>query len=741
MNFYLWTKFFKMKKVSIIRLLVLISAVFFSLVITAQEEKPELTLSDIFKSPKFYPKMVYGLNSLNDGESYAVIKKDSLNVYSYETGEFIRTIVSGDQLIPAGDSLPLRLYGYILSEKEDKILIPTETESIYRHSTKANYYVYDIGSGSLQSLSENGKQRLADFSPDGSKVAFVRDNDIYIKHLDTGTETQITNDGEENQIINGTTDWVYEEEFGFTKGFFWSPDGEMIAYYRFDESKVMEYWMQFWGSLYPENYKYKYPKAGEDNSIVTIHVYHLGPGETINMDIGTETDQYIPRIKWSESQGLLAIQRMNRLQNHLEILFADASTGESKVIYSEDNKYYIDITDHWTFIPNSNEFLITSEIDGYNHIYLQDINGNTIKQLTSGNWDVTDLIGYDESRDLVYYVSAESSPLNRDIYAVSLKGKKKRISTREGTNKPQFSRSFDYYINTFSTANTPPVITINNRNGKEIRILEDNQKLVEIIQRYDFSQKEFFSFETSEGVKLNGWRILPFDFDDTRKYPVMMTVYGGPGSQTVLNSWGYRDAWYQYFAQNDVIVVSVDNRGTGARGEEFKKMTYLQLGKYETIDQIEAAKYLRTKNYVDTNHIGIFGWSYGGYMSTLCITKGADVFSTAIAVAPVTNWRYYDNIYTERYMRTPQENPDGYDNNSPIYHVDKMKGNYLLVHGTGDDNVHVQNSMDLITALVEADKQFDMILYPNKNHGIYGGNTTYHLYNKLTEFMLENLKD
>jgi len=567
------------------------------------------------------------------------------------------------------------------------------------------------------------------------------DNNMFIKNLENGNEQQITTDGLYNNIINGTTDWVYEEEFSFTKGFFWSPDGSKIAFYRFDESNVKEYQMTMWGDLYPEHYKYKYPTAGEDNSIIKILAYDLATKQTIEMDIGEDTDIYIPRIKWTKNSKKLSIQWMNRLQNELKILLADVTTGKTKIIYHETNKYYIDITDNLTFLEDNEHFIITSEQDGYNHIYLYDMEGNLNKQLTKGKWDVTEFIGVDEKKGLVYFISAETTPLNRELYVVKLNGSgKKKLSEKDGNNRVQFSKQFKYFINTYTNANTPANITVNSAKGDELRVLKDNLKLIETTEEYKFSPKEFFTFYTSEGVELNGWMIKPPDFDPAKKYPVLMYVYGGPGSQTVRNSWGGGNLWYQMLASKGIIIASVDNRGTGARGEEFKKMTYLQLGKYETIDQIEAAKYLISLGYVDRERIGIWGWSYGGYMSALCMTKGADYFSTGIAVATVTNWRYYDNIYTERFMRTPQENPDGYDDNSPINHVEKLKGNFLIIHGTADDNVHVQNSIELVTALVNADKQFEMQFYPNSNHGIYTGrNTTMHLYTRLTNFILENL--
>lgn len=702
----------------------------------------EITLDDIFSGRKFLPKGIQGLNPMKDGNTYCILEGDSINVYSYETGIFIKNLVNRREMIPEGDTAAIPITDFTFSADESKLLIPTATEYIYRYSSASKFYVWDIRKKELTPLTVTGKQRLADFSPDASKVAFVRDNNLFVTDFSTKTEYQVTRDGKQNEIINGTTDWVYEEEFAITKGFEWSPDGNFIAFYRFDESRVKEFSMTTWGELYPVEYRFKYPKAGEDNSLVTIHLYDVKNQLVKPVDIGPETDQYIPRVRWTKIPGKLAVFRMNRLQSILDILLADAISGQSELIYREENPRYIDDShlDHFIFIDN-NRYLSTSEKSGHYHIYLNFID-RTAKpsQLTTGAWDVTDVYGYDEASGLVWYSAASLSPINREIWTVDLKGKMKQVSEKEGTHRPQFSKTFRFYINNFSDANTPPVYTVNKPNGKVIRTLEDNGGLREVIKEYDFSKKEFFTFSTSEGVELNGWQILPPGFNRNEKHPVLMTVYGGPGSQTVTNAWSSGDfAWYQMLARKGYIIVSVDNRGTGARGEEFKKMTYLELGKYETIDQIEAAKYLAGLPYVDPDRIGIWGWSYGGYMSTLCITKGADVFSAAIAVAPVTNWRYYDNIYTERFMRKPQDNASGYDDNSPINHVDKLRGKYLLIHGTGDDNVHVQNSMDLISALVKADKQFDMFLYTNKNHGIYGGNTRLHLYTKMTEFVLGNL--
>lgn len=735
-----------MKKsgLSIILILIILSSAGY-----AQDSLKSITLSDIWQKYSFKAKSVRGVNSLNNGKEYTMIKKGSLVVYDYGTGDSVTAMITGSELIPPDSNDAITLGSFTMNDDENMFLLPTEVESIYRHSFKADYFIWDSEKKELKPLSDNGKQQLAAFSPSSDKIAFVRENNIFIKDIVTGNESQITTDGKKNHIINGTCDWVYEEEFGFTKGFYWSPDGARIAYYRFDESKVKEYTLTYYGELYPDWETYKYPKAGEDNSLVDIYVYELATGVTTKMYIGEETDQYIPRIKWTNNPEILAIQRLNRLQNHLEILLADASSGNSHIMYTEDNDYYIDITDNLTFLEDNKYFLISSEVDGYNHIYLYNIDGTLKKQLTHGNWDVTNVYGYDDNRKLVYYQSAESSPLNRDIYKVNLKGKKTKLSHKDGTNNASFSNNFKYYINNYSTSGVPPVYTVNMSSGKEVRVIEDNAALREKLAKYKIRKPEFFTFSTPEitlpdstVVELNAWKILPWDFDPEKKYPVLLSIYGGPGSQDVRNSWGgFNYMWYEMLAENGIIVISVDNRGTGARGEVFKKMTYLELGKYETLDYIETAKYMGSLPYVDKDKIGIFGWSYGGFMSSNALFQGAEYFSTAIAVAPVTNWRYYDNIYTERFMRTPQDNPDGYDNNSPINHVEKLKGNYLLIHGGADDNVHPQNSLDLFSALVKADKQFDFYLYPSKNHGIYGGNTRYHLYNKMTDFLYEHLKE
>jgi dipeptidyl-peptidase-4 len=726
-----------MKKITL--LFILISTAVFA------QTKKEYTLEDIFKKGTFSTRSVRGLRSMQDGKTYVSIETDEQSKLRYvaknnfSDGKLNTVLYRESDLIFKGDTLPVSTD---FSDDETKVLIAVDQEALYRRSFKANYFVFDLKTKKISQVSENGKQLFASFSPDGTKVAFVRDNNIFTKDLLTGSETQITRDGKNNQIINGQSDWVYEEEFSFAQAFFWSPDGKKIAYYKFDESAVPEFSMTLFQGLYPAEYRYKYPKAGEKNSEVSIHIYQLENKESKEVEIGNQTDQYIPRIRWTQDANTLCVLRMNRHQNKLDYLMADAASGKTRLLMSEEDKYYIDIEkEQLTFLANGKQFINVSERDGFNHIYLYDMNGKIVKQITKGNWEVSDIYGIDQKKGLIYYQSTEPSPSQRDVYVIGLNGNgKRKISTVSGTNSASFSSDFSYYILSNSNSKSPLFVSLHGNDGKLIRVLEDNAKAKARIAEYQLSPTEFFSFTTSEGVSLNGYMIKPANFDPNKKYPVFMYVYGGPGSQNVADSWGSgRNMWFNYLAQKGYIVASVDNRGTGARGAEFKKMTYLNLGKYETIDQIEAAKWFAKQPYVDGNRIGIWGWSYGGYMSSLCITKGADVFKMAIAVAPVTTWRYYDSIYTERYLRTPQENAQGYDENSPINFADKLKGKFLLIHGTADDNVHFQNSVMFSEALIQANKDFEQAYYPNKNHGIAGGNTTLQLYRKMTDFILNNL--
>mgnify|MGYP006097668539 FL=1 len=702
----------------------------------AQEKTIEL--EDIWASRIFSPEWVWGLNSMNDGVHYSSMNYGNGNVYvteySYETGDSVSTIIDSKNFED------INFDDYSFSKNEQKVLLPTATESIYRHSTRSKYYIYDRETTNALELS-TGKQRLAQFSPDATKVAFVRENNIFIKDLKSDLETQVTTDGEMNKIINGATDWVYEEEFAFDNGFQWNSNGTKIAFYRFNEEAVPEFSMDMFSALYPSQTRFKYPKAGEANSTVEIFIYDVASNKIVEAAIETEDEFYIPRIKWTKNENVLSVQRMNRHQNNLDFILVNANDGSAKTIFTETDEAYIDVTDNLTFLNDGEHFVWTSEKSGYNHIYLYNLKGKQVRKITKGDYEVTDFYGVDESTNTVYFASAERSAMHRDVYSVQLNGRNKRMLTnRVGTNSATFSTSYKYFINQHSDANTPYHFSLFDATGTEVRTLKDNATLNETLGNYALSTKEFFNFETTEGVNLNAWMMKPHDFDATKEYPVFMYLYGGPGSQQVTDAWGGSNfLWFQMLTQQGYIVACVDNRGTGARGAEFKKCTYQQLGKLETQDQIEANRHLASLPYVDGSRIGIFGWSYGGYMSSLCLLKGADDFKMAIAVAPVTNWRYYDSIYTERYMRTPQENASGYDDNSPINHVEKLKGKYLLVHGSADDNVHYQNTMEMTTALVNANKQFDLFIYPNKNHGIYGGYTRLHLFTKMTNFIKENL--
>lgn len=700
-------------------------------------QNKSVNLEDIWQKYSFYPEYVWGLKSMKNGDYYTQVDRDNnvskLNKYSYRTGRRISTIADSKKLAIA-------VADYTFSEDEQKVLFATETESIYRYSSRSIFYVYDIRSRKLTKLLDD-KVMYATFSPDGSKVAFVKDNNLYLKELASMKETQITSDGINNQVINGATDWVYEEEFGLVKAFFWSPDGSKIAFYRFDENEVKKFSMDmFQGKLYPTQYEFRYPKAGEDNSEISLHIYDVEQQITQKLDLLLNYE-YLPRMGWTKDANTLYVFRMNRHQNQLDFLLVDANTGKSRVLFTETDKYYVDVHDNTTFLNDGKHFIWTSEKSGFNHLYKVSLEDGKMQQITNGNWEVTSYHGMNTESGKIYYTSTEEGAINRSVFSINTDGTdKQKLTDKIGDNSATFSKGMKYFINNYSEANTPPQFTLHNAKGKLIRLLENNKELSEKMSEYAFGDKEFFSFNNSENVSLNGWMMKPADFDSLKQYPVFMFLYGGPGSQQVLNSWGWNNYfWYQHLTQQGYIVACIDNRGTGGRGAEFKKMTYQQLGKYETIDQIEANKYLGSLPYVDANRIGIQGWSYGGYMSSLAITKGADVFKMAIAVAPVTNWRYYDNIYTERYMRTPQENPEGYDDNSPINHVDKLEGKYLLIHGSADDNVHVQNTYEMVSALIQANKQFDLFIYPDKNHGIYGGNSRLHLYQMMTDYILKNL--
>ncbi|KIX21000.1 peptidase S9 [Flavobacterium sp. 316] len=700
-----------------------------------------ITLEEIW-SGAFRTKGMDELHAMKNTNQYTILNFDrssrsmQIDLYDFGTLEKVNNIIDtkNHKELQSIDS-------YTFDKTENKILIATNSNPIFRHSFTADYFVYDISSKKLTKFTDKKIQEPT-FSSDGSKIAYAFENNLYVYDVISQTHLQITNDGKKNAIINGITDWVYEEEFAFVKAYDWNTSGEKIAFIRFDETNVPEFSMDLYNEgLYPTQSVFKYPKAGEKNAIVSLHIYDLKTNTTKKINLGNYTDFYIPRIKWTNDNNTLSVHVMNRHQNNLDLHFVDANSGNTQIILNEKDKAYIDVTDNLTFLED-NSFIWTSEKDGYNHIYHYDKNGKLKKQITSGNWEVTNYYGFDEKNKTIYYQSVENGSINRDVYSIKINGKSKtRLSSKTGTNNAIFSPNFQYFINTYSSAINAPTFTLNeSKTGALIKQIVINNEIEEKLAQYNIAPKEFFTLTTSKGNELNAWMIKPKNFDTSKKYPVFMYQYSGPGSQSVANQWNSsNDYWYYMLAQKGYIIVCVDGRGTGYKGAEFKKVTYKELGKYEVEDQIDAAKIIGNYSYVDKSRIGIFGWSYGGFMSSNCILKGNDVFKTAIAVAPVTSWRYYDSVYTERYMQTPQENASGYDDNSPINHVEKLKGNYLLIHGTADDNVHVQNTMKMIEALVQANKQFDWAIYPDKNHGIYGGKTRLQLYTKMTNFILEKL--
>lgn len=714
----------------------------------------DITLEDIWSKYSFQPASVEAYHPMPDGETYVQFENVSnqqlqnLAVYNYATGKQTRVLVTGAELdeklkVAKGN---VDLDGLIWNAACTKFLVPTSVEPIYRHSTVADHFVYDLATKKVTQLSANGKQQEPTFSPDGNKVAFVRANNLFVKNLETGIETQVTKDGERNKIINGIPDWVYEEEFSFSRAFEWSPDSRRVAWIRFDESEVPEYTVQYFTGLYPENYTYKYPKVGEKNSVVSVWIQDVSSltesGASTNpvkVELGND-EFYIPRLDWTKDPNKLCVTRMNRFQNKLEFLTADATTGKTNVIYTEENKYYIELSDALTFLQDGS-FIWTSMKDGFNHVYHFDASGKQLHQVTSGKWDVMELYGVDKSGKKIFYQSAEVSPLQRHVYCVNIDGSnKKQLTPRNGTNDASFNESFTYFLLSNSAANSPAEYFICKNDGKVVRTLETNDALKKKRSEYKISQKEFFSFKTEDGLELNGWMMKPSNFDATKKYPVFMWVYGGPGSQQVLDQYsGTNDLNFNYLCQKGYVVACVDNRGTGARGEEFMKSNYLQLGKYETQDQISAARYLGSLPYVDKARIGIAGWSYGAFVSSLCMGLGGTTFKTGVAVAPVSDWRFYDTIYTERYMRTQKENNDGFTNNSPLKHAPNIKGNYLLIHGLADDNVHYQNTAELLKALYKANVKFTQMTFPDKNHGIYGGNTRFYLYTQVWDYVTANL--
>ena len=689
------------------------------------------------------------LRSRNNGTQYTLLNYDRVNkiqtidLYEYETLEKTATLLSTEDL--EGISY---MSSYTFSADESKVLLATDLIPIYRRSTLGSYFVYDFNDKSLIKIANVAVQEPS-LSPDGSKVAYGYENNIYLFDLKTKQTEQLTFDGEKNRIINGITDWVYEEEFGFVRAFEWSPEGTHIAFLRFDETEVPEYSMPIYGEdLYPTLQTFKYPKAGENNAVVSLHLIELEGAKTSTIPVDA---YYIPRIKWKNNPDELAFQTFNRHQNELVLYEYNKRSGALSVLHTERDAAYVDVNDNLTFLVDDS-FIWSSEKDGYNHLYLHDKSGREKRQLTSGDWEVTSYYGYDEKRKKIFFQSTAMGSINRDVYSVGINGKNvSRLTAQDGVNRASFSADFTYFINAHSNAATPPSYTLNTTVSKKrvrdanagqslmLKTIVDNTALLNTLEAYNISPKEFSTLAVN-GNDLNMWMIKPADFDPSKKYPLLMFQYSGPGSQSVSNTWmSGNDYWYQLLQSKGYIIACVDGRGTGFKGRDFKKSTYLQLVRYESDDQIAAAEQLSALPYIDENRTGIWGWSFGGDMAMHSILKGNEVFETAISVAPVTSWRFYDTIYTERFMRTPQENPEGYDLNSPLNYAERLKGKLLLVHGSADDNVHFQNTMRMVEALVQANKQFDWAVYPDKNHGIYGGKTREQLYTKMTQFILNNL--
>lgn len=725
---------------------------FYALMCLVTLQAQKVTLQDVANGT-YRAQSIQGLKPMLDGEHYTQISKDHKRIvkYSFKTGKEVATIFD----VATARNHKLKSFdNYIMSPDESLILIQTETKPIYRRSFTAIYYIYNVRNRTLEPLSNNGPQQVPLFSPDSHQIAFVRNNNIYlIKLLFGNSESQVTKDGEYNKVLNGIPDWVYEEEFSYNRAFDFSADSKMIAYVRFDESQVPMYSFPWYKGMapekteyttYPGSYDYKYPKAGVVNSKVSVHSFDIKSRVTRKMELPVDSDGYVPRIKFTDDPEKLAIMTLNRHQNRFDLYMANPRSAICKVAIRDEAEQYIkeQAYSDITFYPE--HIVMMSERDGYNHLYLYTIGGNLVKQITKGEFEVKDFLGWDQKANVFYYTSNEGSPLRTAVYKIDGKGKKTKLSTRTGTNNALFSKNLNYYINTYSSAQTPTLITLNNNKGQEMVTLLDNKKLKSKTAQLNMPTKEFFSFKTSEGVELNGWMIKPANFNPSKKYPVIMHQYSGPGSQQVLDKWGigsFGDGgmFEAVMCDKGYIMVCVDGRGTGGRGAAFEKCTYLSIGVKEATDQAEAAKYLSTLPYVDGSRIGIWGWSYGGYNTLMSMSEGSGAFKAGVAIAAPTDWRFYDSVYTERFMRTPKENGDGYQASSAISRASRLKGKLLLIHGSADDNVHLQNFMEYSEALVQANIQFDTQIYTNRNHSIFGGNTRNHLMNRVANFFLQNL--
>ena len=735
-----------MKKLSILFLLCLLVQV-----VPAQGSKA-LDLKEI-TSGKFRAEGIQGVIPMADGEHYTQMNAEGTQIikYSFRTGQQVEVVFD---VAKARECTFKRFDGYTFSPDGSKILIRTETQPIYRHSYKAVHYLYTIKRNIVEKLSEGGPQQSPVFSPDGNMVAFVRDNNIFlVKMLYGNSESQVTEDGKFNHVLNGIPDWVYEEEFSFATALEFSPDNTMLAFIRFDESEVASFTFPIFAGqaphysaleTYPGAYTYKYPKAGEANSKVSVHTFDIKSKVTRKMKLPLDPDGYIPRIRFTQDAAKLAIMTLNRNQNRFDLYFADPRSTLCKLVLRDESPYYINesVFDNIMFYPQNFSFI--SEKDGYSHLYWYSMGGNLVKQVTKGKFEVKRFIGWDAATNTFYFESNEESPLRTAVYKTDKKGGRIKLSEKAGTNSAIFSSNLRYFMNTYSSLQTPAVITLNDNTGKVLKTLVTNQKLKETLAQYQLPKKEFFTFRTSQGTELNGWMIKPANFNESKKYPVLLYQYSGPGSQEVVDKWGIGGdrggiGWDAYMASKGYVIVCVDGRGTGGRGAEFAKCTYLNLGVKEAQDQVETAKHMAAQPYVDKSRIGIWGWSFGGYMTIMSMSEGTPIFKAGAAVAAVTDWRFYDTVYVERFMRTPQQNAEGYKAGSAFTRAANLNGRLLLVHGMADDNVHFQNCAEYSECLVQADKQFDMQVYTNRNHGIYGGNTRYHLFTRLTEFFLNNL--
>lgn len=694
---------------------------------------------------------VGGMRSMNDGEHYMMIGGggECLVRYAFATGEVVDTLFSVKDVRNCDFK---RFDGYIMSPAEDRILIQTKTTPIYRHSFTAEYYIYDVRNKKMTPLSHGGPQQVPSFSPDGKMIAFVRDNNLHlVKLMFNNSESQVTTDGKFNEVLNGIPDWVYEEEFTMDRCYTFSADSKMIAYVKSVESHVPSFSFAMYKGMYPSYeanilypgaYTYKYPVPGVANSKVSVHTFDIKEKVTRKIDLQIDEEDYIPRIHFTSDPEKLAIVTLNRHQSRMDMYMANPRSTICKLVLREESPTYINEATYQGLHFYEGGFILQSQRSGYNHLYQYNLNGQLLCQFTQGEYEVTDFYGWDAKTGDLYYQSNEPSPLRRAIYHINKKGKKTRLTPETGTSSATFSKNLKNFVHTHSDLHTPNIITVENVKGKVLRTLVDNKVLAEKLNQPGMPTKEFFQFTTSNGDVLNGWMVKPAEMNG--QYPVIMYQYSGPGSQEVLDSWrsGFYGGlvWESFLAQQGYIVVCVDGRGTGSRGAEFKNCTYLELGLRESTDQVETAKYLTTLPYVDGSRIGIWGWSFGGYNTLMSMSTGEPVFKAGIAVAPPTDWRFYDSVYTERFMRTPQENGDNYDRTSAITRAKNLNGSLLLMHGMADDNVHVRNSMEYSEALVQADKQFDMFYYTNRNHSIYGGNTRYHIFTKMLNFWNDKLK-